>query len=96
MTNLDAISDDHADSSREKALGGCHQKLMLLENPAASAEFSELIYLLKLGVKTNLRWIGRERPDIDAARKTAARLCDYVDRLEVLIASTTPSCSDQL
>ncbi|MFK3691079.1 hypothetical protein ACI2J4_12515 [Agrobacterium tumefaciens] len=96
MTNLNATSDDHAGTGSDNASDGCSSELRPYQKAASSTELAELLYLLKLGVKTNLRWIGRERPDIDAARKTSARLCVYVDRLESLIASTNPNCSERL
>lgn len=96
MTTLNATPDDIADAGHDQASNGCPSELVPYENAAPSTELAELLYLLKLGVKTNHRWIGREQPDIDAARKNSARLCAYVDRLETLIASANPNHPERL
>lgn len=87
MANLNAMSDNRALPDQERASQQSISDNLSANTSPRSTELVELLYLLKLGVKTNLRWIGRTRPDIDAARKTSARLCEYVDRLEILIAS---------
>jgi hypothetical protein len=48
-------------------------------------ELADTIYLLKLGISTNLRWLTRENPDVMAARKTAERMSNYITQLEFLI-----------
>ncbi len=96
MANLNARSDDQACSSEDREPDACISDLMLIEDLERSTELVELVYLLKLGVKTNLRWLAREEPDIDAARKTSARLCKYVDRLQSLIATGSPDRLERL
>jgi hypothetical protein len=91
MTDLNVVSKDIAGSLRDPMADQGQLGDESLATPNKAAELVELLYLLKLGVKTNLRWIGREKPDIDAARMTSARLCQYVDRLETLIASARPN-----
>jgi len=89
------MSDNQAASGRETVTDSGISDVHSTDKAARSTELAELLYLLKLGVKTNLRWLGRETPDIDAARKTSARLSDYVDRLEALIGSTGTNCSER-
>lgn len=96
MTTLNATPDDIANAGRDQASDGCPSELVPYKKAAPSTELAELLYRLKLGVKTNLSWIGREQPDIDAARKNSARLCAYVDRLETLIASANPNHPEPL
>jgi len=82
MTDLNSISRDRVGSTCDPRSGECELNDNSVSKPQ---QVVELLYLLKLGVKTNLRWIGRDKPDIDAARMTSARLCQYVDRLEMLL-----------
>ncbi len=96
MANLNAKSDDPVRASEDRELDACILNLMLIEDHKRSTELVELVYLLKLGVKTNLRWLAREEPDIDAARKTSSRLCEYVDRLQSLIATGKPDRLERL
>ena len=91
MTDLNVISKESARTLRDSIAEQHQSREGTLATPDQATELVELLYLLKLGVKTNLRWIGREKPDIDAARLTSARLCQYVDRLETLIASGRPN-----
>jgi hypothetical protein len=48
-------------------------------------EVADTIYLLKLGISTNLRWLTRENPDVVAARRTAERMSNYISQLETLM-----------
>jgi len=96
MANLNAMSDDQAGSSEDREPDACISDFMLIDDQERSTELVELVYLLKLGVKTNLRWLAREEPEIDAARKTSARLCEYVDRLQSLIATGNPDRLERL
>lgn len=95
MANLHPMSDDQAGCGRATAPDSCISDVHSTDKAERSTELVELLYLLKLGVKTNLRWLGRDTPDINAARKTSARLSDYVDRLEALIGSNAMNCSDR-
>ncbi len=96
MTNLNAMSDDQVLASEDREPDDSISDFMLIEDHKRSTELVELVYLLKLGVKTNLRWLAREEPDIDAAYKTSARLCEYVDRLQSLIATGNPDRLERL
>ncbi len=95
MAKLNAMSDDHSGSGRKMSPDDCIAEVGPTDKAARSTELAELLYLLKLGVKTNLRWLGREIPDIDAAQKTSARLCEYVERLEALIGPANQKCSER-
>ncbi|QYA17436.1 hypothetical protein [Rhizobium sp. AB2/73] len=48
-------------------------------------DIAETLYILKLGLRTNLRWLDRESPNVDAAVRTSTRLCECVEQLEVLM-----------
>ncbi len=48
-------------------------------------DIAETLYILKLGLRTNLRWLDRESPNVDAAIRTSTRLCECVEQLEVLM-----------
>lgn len=52
---------------------------------AEPQDIADTLYILKLGLRTNLRWLDRESPNVDAAVRTSTRLCECVEQLEVLM-----------
>jgi hypothetical protein len=50
-----------------------------------SDDIAETMYILKLGLRTNLRWLERDDPNVDAAVRTSTRMCEYLEKLETLI-----------
>jgi len=57
------------------------------ENQLDPIEIQSSLTLLKLGLKTNLRWLDRDTPDVSAAIDTVHRLLDEISRLESSIAT---------
>jgi hypothetical protein len=47
----------------------------------------EALTAIKVDLHTNLRWLSKETPDVQAALRTSERLVEHVERLEQLLRS---------
>lgn len=55
--------------------------------PLDGRQLQSSLTLIKLGLRTNLRWLDREQPDVNAAMRTINRLIEEICRLETEIVS---------
>ncbi|MBD9573618.1 hypothetical protein ACI2KT_33920 [Ensifer adhaerens] len=61
------------------------EKLRSEDLEAKLREMRIVVSVVALGVHSNLRWLSRDEPDIEAARCTSAKLVEQINRLEYLL-----------